>query len=253
LSGTTALAGSQAIVIDGVLPTISSSAITAGTKTLTLTMSETVTGAPAVGDFAVLVGGNTNTVTAISDVSSATNSVVLTLTSVIGNGAVVTVDYTQNSTGSKKLSDGAGNYLASVGDPIAVTVTDDNTAPTVSLITGTNNTYNTGDTVDLVVKLSEAVSVQGTPKLLLETGSTDRSAEYVSGSGGTDLLFRYTVQSGDQSGAGGLNYQSDTALNFGTDGMIKDLAQNTANLSLAALTSATNSLADDFDIIVSGV
>jgi hypothetical protein len=216
-------------------------------------MSEAVTGAPAVGDFSVLVGGNTNTVTAISDVSSATSSVVLTLTSVIGNGAVVTVDYTQNSTESNKLSDGAGNYVASVGDPLAVTVTDDNTAPTVVSITGTDDTYNTGAAVDLVVKFSEAVSVQGTPKLLLETGSTDRSAEYVSGSGGTDLLFRYTVQSGDQSGVGGLNYQSDTALNFGTDGMIKDLAQNTANLSLAALTSATNSLADDFDIIVSGV
>ena len=50
------LGASKAIVIDGVLPTISSAAANAGTKTITLTMSETVTGSPANGDFAPVVG-----------------------------------------------------------------------------------------------------------------------------------------------------------------------------------------------------
>jgi hypothetical protein len=77
----------------------------------------------------------------------------------------------------------------------------------------------------------------------------DKSAEYLSiSTDGTELTFRYTVETGDASTD--LNYQSDSALNFGTDGMIKDLALNTANLSLAALTSASNSLADDFAIII---
>ena len=171
------------------------------------------------------------------------------MASVVPNDAVVTVDYAQNSTVSKKLLDAAGNYVATVGDPISATVTDDTVSPTVVDIRGTNGTYNAGDNVDLVLQFSEAVSVQGTPKLLLATGDVNRSAEYLSVSAdGTEVTFRYIVQTGDRSTD--LNYHSDSALNFGTDGMIKDLALNTANLSLAALTSASNSLADDFAIVI---
>ena len=212
-------------------------------------MSENITGDPATTDFSVLVNGNSKSVGSISDTSAATNSITLTLASVVPNDAVVTIDYAQNSTVSKKLVDAAGNYVATVGDPIAATVTDDTVSPTVVDIRGTNDTYNAGENVDLVLQFSEAVSVQGTPKLLLATGDVNRSAEYLSTStDGTEVTFRYTVQTGDRSTD--LNYHSDSALTFGTDGMIKDLALNTANLSLAALTSASNSLADDFAIVI---
>ena len=245
---TNSLADSKAIVIDGVLPTISSAAADGGSANVVLTMSEVVTGAPDTSDFTVLVGGSAKTVSGISDVSSATNSITLTLASVVPNDSIVTVDYDQNSSAAKKLSDGAGNNVATVGTPETVTVTDDNISPTVASVTGTNGTYDLASpTVDLTVKFSEPVNVQGTPTLQLETGTTDQKALYVSGTGSTDLLFRYTVQSGDRSGD--LNYLSNTSLTFGTDGMIKDDALNTADLSLGSIAS----LAFASDIIVSGV
>ena len=245
---TNSLADSKAIVIDGVLPTISSAAADGGSANVVLTMSEVVTGAPDTSDFTVLVGGSAKTVSGISDVSSATNSITLTLASVVPNDSIVTVDYDQNSSAAKKLSDGAGNNVATVGTPETVTVTDDNISPTVASVTGTNGTYDLASpTVDLTVKFSEPVNVQGTPTLQLETGTTDQKALYVSGTGSTDLLFRYTVQSGDSSGD--LNYLSNTSLTFGTDGMIKDDALNTADLSLGSIAS----LAFASDIIVSGV
>jgi uncharacterized repeat protein (TIGR02059 family) len=245
---TNSLADSKAIVIDGVLPTISSAAADGGSANVVLTMSEVVTGAPDTSDFTVLVGGSAKTVSGISDVSSATNSITLTLASVVPNDSIVTVDYDQNSSAVKKLSDGAGNNVATVGTPKTVTVTDDNISPTVVSITGTNGTYDLASpTVDLTVKFSESVNVQGTPTLQLETGTTDQKALYVSGTGSTDLLFRYTVQSGDSSGD--LNNLSNTSLTFGTDGMVKDDALNTADLSLASIAS----LAFANDIIVSGV
>jgi len=245
---TNSLADSKAIVIDGVLPTISSAAADGGSANVVLTMSEVVTGAPDTSDFTVLVGGSAKTVSGISDVSSATNSITLTLASVVPNDSIVTVDYDQNSSAVKKLSDGAGNNVATVGTPETVTVTDDNISPTVVSITGTNGTYDLASpTVDLTVKFSESVNVQGTPTLQLETGTTDQKALYVSGTGSTDLLFRYTVQSGDSSGD--LNNLSNTSLTFGTDGMVKDDALNTADLSLASIAS----LAFANDIIVSGV
>jgi hypothetical protein len=100
--------------------------------------------------------------------------VTLTLASVVPNDAVVTVDYAQNSDVSKKLVDGAGNYVATVGDPISATVTDDTVSPTVVDIRGTNGTYTDGQNVDIVLQFNEAVTVQGTPKLLLETGGQER-------------------------------------------------------------------------------
>ena len=45
------------------------------------------------------------------------------------------------------------------------------------------------------MSLSEAVTVTGTPTLTLETGTTDRTAHYVSGSGSAILTFTYVVQS----------------------------------------------------------
>ena len=238
------LAGNAAIVVDGILPTISSIAASGGSKILTLTMSEDVDGAPAAGDFAVLVNGSSNTVTDISDLSSATDTIELTLTSVVPNDAAVTVDYVQNATDANKIADDRDNYLATVDDPISATVTDDNENPTVSTITGVSGTYTaTSDpNIDLLITMSEAVTVQGTPTLALSNGAT---ASYLSSSSdNTALTFRYVVQSGDTYD-NDLDFADTSSLTFGTDGMIKDLALNTADLSLADITN----LADTYDII----
>lgn len=49
------------------------------------------------------------------------------------------------------------------------------------------------------MQFDSVVDVTGTPTLTLETGSTDRVLDYVSGSGNNTLSFSYTVQAGDSS------------------------------------------------------
>src|SRR6202040_4328405 len=67
----------------------------------------------------------------------------------------------------------------------------------------------------------------GTPSLALIIGSTPRNAAYLSGGGTAALLFRYTVQAGDND-ADGLATTSLMILNGGT---IRDAAGNDAGLT----------------------
>jgi len=65
-----------------------------------------------------------------------------------------------------------------------------------------DESYKAGDVIQLTVTFDQAVEVNtagGVPTLLLETGGTDRTASYVSGSGSPTLTFVYTVQPGDTS------------------------------------------------------
>ena len=63
--------------------------------------------------------------------------------------------------------------------------------------TGTGKTYRIGDTVEIDVTFSEAVTVTGRPTLVLDIGGNSRKAGYVSGSGSAVLRFEYTVAAGD--------------------------------------------------------
>jgi hypothetical protein len=76
--------------------------------------------------------------------------------------------------------------------------------------------YTTNDGIIITITFSGIVNVTGLPTLLLETGSTDRTATYVSGSGSNTLTFNYVVVTGDTSGD--LNYVAtdSLALNGGT-------------------------------------
>jgi hypothetical protein len=79
-----------------------------------------------------------------------------------------------------------------------------------------DGTYTAGNAIDVTITFNNVVNVTGTPTLLLETGSTDRTATYTSGSGSSTLTFRYTVMAGDSSND--LDYVSTNslALNGGT-------------------------------------
>jgi hypothetical protein len=97
--------------------------------------------------------------------------------------------------------------------------------------------------------MSENVVVStagGVPTLLLETGTTDRAASYVSGSGTSILTFRYVVQAGDTSSD--LDVQSTSALVL-NGGTIKDVAGNDALLAVS-IASATGSLASSKAIVI---
>jgi hypothetical protein len=89
--------------------------------------------------------------------------------------------------------------------------------PMVTYVTASpaNGSFKAGTTIDIKVNFDNAVDVTGTPRLTLETGATDRVATYVSGSGSSELTFRYAVQAGDT--AADLDYTNTAiALNGGT-------------------------------------
>jgi uncharacterized repeat protein (TIGR01451 family) len=72
----------------------------------------------------------------------------------------------------------------------------DRIVPTISNVTSStaDGFYNVPDIITIQVTVSENVAVTGTPQLTLETGTTDRQANYSSGNGSTTLVFTYTVQ-----------------------------------------------------------
>jgi hypothetical protein len=94
-----------------------------------------------------------------------------------------------------------------------------------------NGSYGVGINIPIEVTFSSTVTVTGTPQLLLETGATDRSATYVSGSGTATLVFVYGILAGDTSPD--LDYHDSGALTL-NGGTIKDAGGNNAILILPA-------------------
>jgi uncharacterized repeat protein (TIGR02059 family) len=127
----------------------------------------------------------------------------------------------------------------------------DTTPPTVTGVTSStpNGTYKIGDTIAVQVNFDETVFVTGTPQLTLETGSTDRTLNYVSGSNSSTLLFNYVVQAGDTSAD--LDYVATNSLALNS-GSIKDAAGNAATLTLAS-PGAANSLGNNKAIVIDGI
>ncbi|MGI0008346.1 MAG: hypothetical protein ACRD92_01855 [Nitrosopumilaceae archaeon] len=129
----------------------------------------------------------------------------------------------------------------------------DTTGPTVSSVSSTviNGAYGVGNTIAVTVTFSEAVTVTGTPQLQLETGSTDRVANYVSGSGTATLTFNYVVLAGDSTSD--LDYLSTSSLTL-NGGTIKDLLTNTHNAALTLPAPGTaGSLGANKNIVIDAI
>ncbi|CAM1352521.1 T9SS type A sorting domain-containing protein [Tenacibaculum insulae] len=122
--------------------------------------------------------------------------------------------------------------------------------PTVSSVSSSsaNGTYKVGDVIAIIVNFSENVTVTGTPQITLETGVTDRTINYTSGSGTDVLTFNYTVQVGDISAD--LDYISTGAILF-NGGTIQNGSGTNADITLAT-PGAANSLGANKAIVVDG-
>jgi len=148
------------------------------------------------------------------------------------------------------LRDSAGNNanltLNSVGSTASVLV--DAAVPVVAGVTSSNadGSYKAGDVIVLQLSFNETVTVTGSPQLTLETGVTDRTVNYGSGSGSSTLVFNYIVQAGD--GSGDLDYTAVNALML-NGGSIKDSAGNAASLILS-LPGTTGSLSANKALII---
>lgn len=191
----------SAVIVDTVAPTPSAivtldpSPTNAGSVRYTVTFSENVSGVD-LGDFA-LVGTGTaaGSLSGLQQIDGRTYQI--TVSGVSGTGTLG-LNLNGSSTG---IVDAAGNPLS--GGLAGAVYSVDRDAPTITAVSvppGALN--NAGDTLDFVVQTSEAVVVDGSPKLAIDMGGRTVYADYVSGSGSTSLVFRYTVQAGDNDADG---------------------------------------------------
>ena len=128
----------------------------------------------------------------------------------------------------------------------------DTTPPTVDSVAITNGTgmlnnfLNASDAagsdvVSATVTFSEVVNKTGTPQLTLAIGSDNQTATYASGTGYAPLVFKYTIQAGDNDTDGISIGANAIALNSGT---ISDPAGNNATLTHDAVLSNSSYMVD---------
>lgn len=150
-----------------------------------------------------------------------------------GDGILVAAAIDANS---GTLRDAVSNdaTLTFVAPNTSTVLVDGNTPYVTAITPPANGNYVTGNALDFVLTYSEPVDVTGTPAIGLTVGATSRAATYQSGTGGTQLTFRYIVQSDDLD-ADGIAASSTLAMAGAT---IQDAgATNALNaLSLPSLT-----------------
>jgi len=117
----------------------------------------------------------------------------------------------------------------------SVQVNPDITAPTVLNVTGTEGDYITGDSIEFEVQFSENIQVSGTGQeslvLTLDTGIVKAYLASVSGS---TAFFSYTATEADRE----TQNLTISSIDLGSNGFIKDLANNSANLNFVETSKA---------------
>ncbi len=143
----------------------------------------------------------------------------------LGNGSTTQglVPVAVNATGSSALS---GKIVSSLGTgglayhTLALASLPPPPPTTVTAVSGSAaGGYKAGDALNFTLTTSAAATVattSGTPRLALTIGTATRYATYLSGSGTTSLVFRYTVQSGDTDTDGIAIASTSIDLNGGT-------------------------------------
>ncbi len=260
VGGTDSIAGQHGIVIDGLVPQVTSVSVpvngtyVAGQNLdFTVNLSEAVTvdttgGTPRIA--ITMEGGGTVFANYLS--GSGTTSLVFRLTVSSGqldtNG--ISVGGTVQANGGT-LRDPAGNNLnpalTNVGDTSNVRV--DAVAPTVASVSvPVGVPYNAGDTLTFVVNASEAVFVNGTPRLALDIGGTTVFADYVAGSGSNTLVFQYLVRLGDNDANG-------IAVNglMANGATLQDAAGNSLELTLNNIDGTSGVIVDTVAPSPSGI
>ena len=227
---------SSALLMDRTSPSIVSSNPATSTvsslpNSVTVTFNETMLASSVenLSNWGIACSGSGVVSIAGVSAATATSAVVnLTVTNPPANAEVCTL------TAKATLTDLAGNVLSAAGTA-AYTLDLPGTVLSVTSSLA-NGAYKAGQVVPVSVQFTEAVTVAGgTPELLIETGSTDRIATYISGSGTGTLLFHYTVLAGDNSTD--LDYESVNALSL-NGSTLKDSFGNDMILALPAPATA---------------
>ncbi|MDF3864842.1 DUF4347 domain-containing protein [Pseudomonas denitrificans (nom. rej.)] len=204
------------------------------TLNYTVTFSEAVSGVDT-SDFTLnSTGSAVGTISSIVQIDARTYRV--QVSAVSGDGTL-RLDVRNGAT----INDSAGNLLS--GSLQGEVYTVDHSAPQVaSTSVPANGDYKAGDVLSFTVNANEAVQVNttgGTPRLALDIGGQTVYANYVSGSGGSALVFQYSVQAGDNDadGISVLSLQSN-------GGSLRDAAGNDLQLALHGVADSSRVLVD---------
>ena len=172
----------------------------------------------------------------IDGVSIAANQLSLngsTITDTVGNAATL-MHATLTTQATHKV-----DAIAPIITGIAIISTPSN-----------ESVYRIGEKVQAAVTFNENVNVTDTPQLTLTIGEVDRHASWIRGSNTTNLVFEYTVATGDEDIDGVSIAANQLSLNGST---ITDTVGNTANLTHATLTTQTNHKVDGIAPIISKI
>ncbi|MDF9754917.1 Ig-like domain-containing protein [Pseudomonas hunanensis] len=200
----------------------------------TVTFNEQVNGVD-LSDFSLVgTGSASGTLSGLQALGGGVY--VITVSGVHGTGTLG-LNLNGSATG---ITDVAGNAL--VGGLTGATYNIDRDAPTVGSVgVPVGVPYNTGDVLTFVVNTSEAVMVDGVPRLALDVDGRTVYADFVAGSGTPTLVFQYQIQAGDND----------------ADGIqVLGLSANGASLHDAAgnqLTPGLNNVGDSHGVIVDGI
>ena len=157
----------------------------------------------------------------------------------------------QLSLNNGTITDSAGNAATLTHTPLAPHPSHsvDTTVPGVSAVaissTAVNGVYKIGETIQAVVSFSEVVVVSDLPQLTLNIGGVAKPAAYASGSGTPQLVFGYTVVSGDED--------TDGISIDGLAGTVTDTTGNLADLTNAVLAAQATHKVDTSVPTVSSV
>ncbi|MEN2388563.1 Ig-like domain-containing protein, partial [Comamonas sp. A7-5] len=252
LSGSDSLASHADLVVDGVAPTVTSVSVPAsGTYVagqsldFTVNFSENVTVDATSGIPRIAVTFDTGG-TVYAQYLSGSGGSALVFRLVVASGQLDTNGITLGSsiqTDGATLRDSAGNDINTGLNSVASTtsVLVDAVVPTVSSVSvPAGAPYNAGDTLAFVVNTSEAVMVNGVPRLALDIGGNTVFANLVSGFGTSTLVFQYTVQAGDND-ADGISVSASLDLN---GGRVRDAAGNNLDLTLNGLGATSGVIVD---------
>ena len=209
--------------------------------TFTLTAAQGILSATSGGGVTVS-GSGTATLTLSGSVSNI--DTYLNTASFIQYTGPVALVGDNATTLSLKANDGGNTGTGGGTDVVLGTVNVDIISyPVVTSVSvPANGTYIAGQNLDFTINFDKNVTVNsagGTPQLSLTIGATPQQANYMSGSGSSALVFRYTVQSGD------LDTDGITVGNLSANGgTLQDASGNDAVLTLNSVGSTAAVLVD---------
>ena len=128
------------------------------------------------------------------------------------------------------INDNSGNLSDLSFSPVSMATTYvDSDTPLVTAITyPTNETYLSGDFIELKLHFTETVNIVGIPRVQFDLGGVTKYFNYQSGTGTAELTFRYLVVPGDDDESG-ISITNSIDLNSGS---IQDVSANNSLLNL---------------------